>query len=221
MTPVQWDPAEPRHRAASLGSRTLVADGAQQGQERLPGRPPCASAGRVMAGCLLSPRTTLVWLLLGVGFAAVLLINALPKSGVGAGVSSMTGSLLLRWQHCSRVFSMPVVTRSWDGFLSTAANFQNEGSHRDRPPATSRTFCLQSTLCPLSRAPHDTGLCCPCMRGWTTGTRSEAAAVWEGTASGNHALGFLPLGSVAGREAAVPGAVLGPQCRGRRGRLSC
>lgn len=44
-----------------------------------------------------------------------------------------------------------------------------------------------------------------------TGSRSEAAAAWEGTASRNHALGFLPLGSVAGREAAVPGAVLGPQ----------
>lgn len=56
---------------------------------------PVPSAGRVMAGCLLSPRTTFVWLLLRVG-SAVILINAFPKSGVGAGVSSMTGSLLLR-----------------------------------------------------------------------------------------------------------------------------
>lgn len=33
--------AEPRHRAASLGSWTLV-DSPRQGQERLLGRPPCA-----------------------------------------------------------------------------------------------------------------------------------------------------------------------------------
>ena len=48
-----------------------------------------------MAGCLLSPRTAFAWLLLRVGFVAIL-INAFQKPGVGAGVSSMTGSLLLR-----------------------------------------------------------------------------------------------------------------------------
>lgn len=88
--------AEPRHRAASLGSRALVADSARQGQERLLGRPPCALCWEGHGWCFLSPRTTFVWLLLRVDFAAILLINAFPKSGVGAGMSSMTGSLLLR-----------------------------------------------------------------------------------------------------------------------------
>ena len=86
--------AEPRHRAASLGSWTLV-DGTWEGQERLLGRPPCALCWEGRGWVPPVSQDHLRVAPPQVGFVAIL-INAFQKSGVGAGMSSMTGSLLLR-----------------------------------------------------------------------------------------------------------------------------
>ena len=89
----------------------------------------------------------------------------------------------------------------------------------DRLPPPGHFVC--KALCVRCQEPRTMqGAMLSLYEGLDDGDPVRSSSCMEGTASGNHALGFLLLGSITGAEAGVPGAVLGPQCSGRRGRLT-